>query len=431
MEMTSRGIFENRWWIVFGSMMCMFVQPGVIILFTFGLFIKPLGAEFGWDRGELSAGTGVFSLITALAVPVFGILTDRFGVRRFLIPTVLLFAASVAALSQIPASLGIFIILMAVTGLFGAGQAPLGYVKSMSGFFDDRRGLALGIAIAGIGFGATLVPQYTQYLIGTFGWRYAFIGLGLLHLVIALPNVVFLIREPTEGIARDAAARIAAGDLTPVEVLPGLDIKETVKSLRFWMLFGAIFLISAVVNGMVVHTVPLLTDHGYSPAAAAGLMAAVGLSTLAGRLLVGFLVDYIFAPYVAALFFLLPCIGMYLISNAIFPVVGIIFLGLASGTEGDMIGYLTTRYFGLKRFGQIYGYMFTALASGPALGAYLMGISFAKLHSYEPALIGFGIAAVVSSALILCLGAYRYPAKPRHSKVDLPRTAEARALTAA
>jgi MFS family permease len=159
-------------------------------------------------------------------------------------------------------------------------------------------------------------------------------------------------------------------------------------------------------------------------------MAAVGLSTMAGRLLAGFLVDFIFAPYVAAFFFLLPCIGMFLLSNAIVPVLGIISLGLASGTEVDMIGYMTSRYFGLKRFGQIYGYMFAIFAGGAALGPYLLGVSFVKLHSYDPALIGFGIALVVASAIVLCLGPYRYPAEPRRSRADLRQSAETQPQTA-
>ena len=127
---------------------------------------------------------------------------------------------------------------------------------------------------------------------------------------------------------------------------------------------------------MVVHTVPLLTDKGYSPEAAAALMIAVGLSTMAGRLLSGYLVDRIFAPFVAAFFFLLPCLGIYLLDSTISPVAGIISLGLASGTEIDMIGFLTSRYFGMKRFGQLYGYLFASFVVGSAVGPYYDGPGF-------------------------------------------------------
>ena len=105
-------------------------------------------------------------------------------------------------------------------------------------------------------------------------------------------------------------------------------------------------------------------------------MIAVGLSTMAGRLLSGYLVDKIFAPFVAASFFLLPCLGIYLLDSTISPVAGIISLGLASGTEIDMIGFLMSRYFGMKRFGQLYGYLFASFVVGSAIGPSMMGLAF-------------------------------------------------------
>lgn len=412
MPAADRRLFSNPWWIVFGATMAMLVAQAPITLFTFGLFIKPLGVEFGWDRAQLSAASGVGAVFSGLATPVTGIMMDRWGVKRVLIPVILLFAASVGALALTQSSIAVFTVLMAATGLFGAGQGPLGYVKCISGWFDDKRGLALGIAVAGIGLGGALVPEYTQYLISEFGWRYAYVGLAALLLLIALPSVVFLIREPTEGVT-GSAHLVDLDSLAPVEILPGLDINEALTSAKFWMLGAAILLVSTVVNGMVVHTVPLLTDHGYSPAAAAALLAAVGLSTMVGRILAGFLVDYIFAPYAAAFLFVLPCVGMYLLGNAIVPVIGIISLGLASGTEVDMMGYMTSRYFGLNRFGLIYGCLFAIFAAGAALGPSILGFTFVRLHSYAPAMIGFGVCLIVASILVLCLGPYRYPTHKR------------------
>jgi predicted MFS family arabinose efflux permease len=119
--------------------------------------------------------------------------------------------------------------------------------------------------------------------------------------------------------------------------------------------------------------VPLLTDKGYTPETAAALMIAVGLSTMAGRLLSGYLVDRIFPPFVAGFFFLLACLGSYLLNGAGSPVAGIVSLGLASGTEIDMIGFLTSRCFGMKRFGQLYDYLFASFVVGSAVGPYMMG----------------------------------------------------------
>ena len=281
--------------------------------------------------------------------------------------------------------------------------------------------------MSGIGLGAALIPQYTQFLIGSFGWRVAYLGLGLLTLTVAFPAVLIFIREPTK--AKTAAARVQAQSLGSRDRVPDLEVREVLGGRQFWLIACALLLVSTVTQGLVVHTVPLLTDKGYSPESAATLMVAVGLSTMAGRLLSGYLVDRIFAPFVAAFFFLLPCLGIYLLESTISPVAGIITLGLASGTEIDMIGFLTSRYFGMKRFGQLYGYLFASFVIGSAIGPFMMGLAFERLHSYEPALWTFGALMLIATTAILSLGPYRYPAEEKSPAgvglVDAPATERA------
>jgi len=424
--MSQGAAFGNRWWIVFGATLSMLVAQGPVILYTLGLFIKPLNQEFGWDRASISAAGGVAAIFSALTIPFVGSLMDRWGVRTVLLPIVVLCASSVALIALTPESVVVFMLLFAVTGVLGSGQGPLGYAKCVSAWFDDRRGLALGITMSGIGLGAALVPQYTQFLIGNFGWRAAYAGLGLLTLIVAFPAVFLFIREPTKPKTADVQAQSPASQ----DRLPDLEVREVLGGRQFWLIACALLLVSTVTQGLVVHTVPLLTDKGYSPEAAATLMVAVGLSTMAGRLLSGYLVDKIFAPFVAASFFMLPCLGIYLLGSTISPVAGIISLGLASGTEIDMIGYLTSRYFGMKRFGQLYGYLFASFVVGSAIGPFMMGLAFERLHSYEPALWTFGAFMLIASAAILSLGPYRYPAEEKIPAgagrvVDAPATERA------
>jgi MFS family permease len=416
--------FSSRWWIVFGATASMLVAQGPVILYTLGLFIKPLNAEFGWDRASISAAGGIAAIASAITIPFVGSMMDRWGVRSVLLPVVVLCAASVALIALTPQSIIVFMLLFAVTGVLGSGQGPLGYAKCVSAWFDDRRGLALGITMSGIGLGAALVPQYTQFLIGNFGWRAAYLGLGLLTLMIAFPAVFLFVREP-------AAAKTSTGDeraqsAAARDRLPDLEVREALGGRRFWLIACALLLVSTVTQGLVVHTVPLLTDKGYSPEAAAALMIAVGLSTMAGRLMSGYLVDRIFAPFIAAFFFLLPCLGIYLLDSTVAPVAGIISLGLASGTEIDMIGFLTSRYFGMKRFGQLYGYLFAFFVVGSAIGPAMMGLSFERLHSYQPALWTFGAFMIVASAAILGLGPYRYPPEGK-TPAEAPRVVDAAA----
>jgi MFS family permease len=401
----------------------MLVAQGPVILYTLGLFIKPLNQEFGWDRASISAAGGLAAISSAIAIPFVGWLIDRSGIRPVLLPIIVLSASSIALIALTPNSVGVFMLFFAITGLLGSGQGPLGYAKCVSAWFDDRRGLALGITMSGVGLGAALVPQYAQWLISNFGWRTAYVGLGLLTLMVAFPAVFLFINEPGKEKATTGVSRVPLS--ASENRLPDLEVREALGGRRFWLIACALMLVSTVTQGMVVHTVPLLTDKGYSPETAATLMIAVGLSTMAGRLLSGYLVDKIFAPFVAVAFFLLPCLGIYLS-----PVAGIISLGLASGTEIDMIGFLTSRYFGMKRFGQLYGYLFASFVVGSAVGPYMMGLAFERLHSYEPALWSFGAFMLLASTLILCLGPYRYPAEEKARAngaraVDIPATERA------
>src|SRR5882724_12073001 len=197
--MSQGTAFGNRWWIVFGATLSMLVAQGPVILYTLGLFIKPLNQEFGWDRASISAAGGVAAIFSAITIPFVGLLIDRWGIRAVLLPIVVLCASSVALIALTPNSVVVFMLLFAITGVLGSGKGPLGYAKCVSAWFDDRRGLALGITMSGIGLGAALVPQYTQFLIGNFGWRAAYLGLGLLTLIVALPAAFLFIREPAKA----------------------------------------------------------------------------------------------------------------------------------------------------------------------------------------------------------------------------------------
>jgi predicted MFS family arabinose efflux permease len=407
--MTWEQCRSNPWSIVAGSTAALVVCNGPVVAFTFGLFLKPISQEFGWNRGATTMASTVAALMIAVAVPFAGMLVDRFGVRRILLPIIVLSAIAVAAISLTPASLLVFVTLYAVAGLATAGHGPQPYAKTIAAWFDGRRGLALGIAMAGVGLGIILVPQLTRYLIEIYGWRSAYVGLGVVLFAVAFPAVALFVREPTPEVggsrrsARDAAA------------IPGLGIRQTLTgSSGFWTLATAVFLVAMAVNGTIVHVVPLLTDRGVSPAVATSLLGAVGLASIAGRLLYGYLADRLFAPRVAAGFFLLPCLGIgLLILNAgrVSSFIGVITLGLALGCEIDVMGFLTTRYFGLRRFAELYGYLFAVFAAGSALGPFLMGFAFDFFHTYVPALAGFIPVLLTASLLVSRLGRYVFPVR--------------------
>jgi len=386
------------WLLPIGSAIALIVGNGPISVFAFGVFIKPLEAEFGWSRASISAGLSLCGLFSALALPLVGGLMDRYGVRRPLLIAVCLFALNVAAIGS-TTSLGMFIALAALSGLTGAAQSPLAYVKSISGQFNARRGLAIGIAMSGVGIGTALVPLLVQSLINSFGWRAAYLGLGALVFLLAVPIASAVIQDEPE---RHVSARNES------DLSQGLSIRAAIGSRIFWLLALGIFLASLALNGSLVHVVPMLTERGWTPDRAAMALTAAGLSGMIGRILVGFIIDRIFAPYVGGVFFLMAAAGIFLLIEDKAVILGVVFVGLAAGAEIDMMGFLTSRYFGLSALGKIYGLLFALFTVAAGLGPYLIGLSFTSTKAYG---LGYGTAAglmVLAGLIITTLGPYRY-----------------------
>ena len=386
------------WLLPIGSAIALIVGNGPISVFAFGVFIKPLEAEFGWSRASISAGLSLCGLFSALALPLVGGLVDRYGVRRPLLIAVCLFALNVAAIGS-TTSLGMFIALAALSGLTGAAQSPLAYVKSISGQFNARRGLAIGIAMSGVGIGTAFVPLLAQSLINSFGWRAAYLGMGALVFLLAVPIAAAVIPDEPER-------RVSARDES--DLSQGLSIRAAIGSRIFWLLALGIFLASLALNGSLVHVVPMLTERGWTPDRAAMALAAAGLSGMVGRILVGFIIDRIFAPYVGGVFFLMAAAGIFLLIEDKAVILGVVFVGLAAGAEIDMMGFLTSRYFGLSALGKTYGLLFALFTVAAGLGPYLIGLSFTSTKAYG---LGFGTAAgltILAGLIITTLGPYRY-----------------------
>jgi MFS family permease len=339
------------------------------------------------------------ALLSAVTLPFVGLLMDKFGVRRPLAIAIGLFALNVAAIGQV-ATLPLFIALTALTGITGAAQSPIGYVKSVASYFDRRRGLAIGIAMSGIGIGTALVPQFAQWMIGALGWRAAYVGLGLAITMVALPSVLLLLREPTGDPTTNTAGDSA----------PGLRLSEAIRIRNFWYIAIAVLLVSMAVNGALVHVVPLLVERGWSPGAATRVLAAAGVAGLIGRLLAGYLMDKVFAAYVASTFFVLAIAGLYLLASDVSAVLGMVAIGLAAGAEVDMIGFFVSRYFGLRRFGQLYGVLFAIFTVGAGLGPLLLGTLYTHLHTYGLGFFICGAGLALAAVCVLALGSYSYGA---------------------
>ncbi|MGK6315738.1 MFS transporter [Neorhizobium sp. DT-125] len=400
------SVRSGPWLVVLGSTVGLMVSNAPIMVFTFGVFLKPITEEMGWSRGTMSLSITLFAIGSGLITPVVGRLTDRWGVRRVLLLAVTLFAASVAAVSLSSASVVAFVALYTISGLVSSGQSALPYAKAISSCFDAHRGLALGIIMTGVGIGAALVPLFAAYVVDSFGWREAYVALGALTWLVAFPAVFLFVTEAPATTDSPASPAMAGDDLGTV-----------LRSRTFWAIAISILLVNTAVSGVIAHLVALMTDRGLPVEIATSMLVVVGLSTILGRLISGYLLDKIFAPYFAAAIFLVPLAGMGVLwfgsASSATGLIAAACFGFGLGAEVDVVGYLVGRYFGLRRYGEIYGYIFAIFSIGTGIGSYLMGVSFDMTHSYGTALAGLSLALSAASFIIFRLGPYRFgPSHP-------------------
>lgn len=403
LETNSGGIFFG-WWVVAACMLCISSGVAPFAFASLGLFIKPFSEEFGWGRAEISFSLTVLIAVSAVALPVIGRFVDRVGSRKIVFFSLISLAACLAMIPFI-SELWHLTLIFFLIGTLAAGTNSVPYMPILSAWFYRRRGLAIGLAIAGIGLGYAYVPILVQYLIDHQGWRSGYFVLSAIVLFVALPVAYFFLKEsPSDmGLNPDGVAGEASA-ATKKSV--GCSVSEILRHREFWILSAIFVILSFVLNGMLAHLVPMLSDRGMSAADAAAVAAVEGITVFFSRIIIGYLVDHIFAPYVAMFFFSMSAIGMAIFAMGAVDMnafIGAFLIGLSLGAEVDLLAYLTGRYFGLKSFGSAYGLLFGAILVGTAVGPLVFGLGFEISGSYVGVLtacVGINIAAVFLTGML-------------------------------
>ena len=407
------------WWIVIASAVGMSTGPGQFAFGALGLFMIPLGDEFGWSRSEISLALTFFTIALALAISFIGNLVDRVGSRRVLLPSYLAFGFLLALIPLLADRLWLLYLLFFLIGSLAAGSNALPFLRTISAWFDRRRGLALGIAMGGSGMGYVYVPPAVQYMIDNHGWRSGYFMLGIVTVIVAVPLIYFVLRESPaksdlEGVdeLRTARADTATGVQTPTLTL--------LKQPLLWQLFLIFCLLSFCLYGVLSHLVPMLRDRGMAPGSAALVQSTLGMALVASRVIIGYIIDRIFAPHVAVACFLLSAVGIALLAYGAIDaiaVIAVIFIGISLGAEIDMLAFLAGRYFGVQNFGRVYGVLFMSFLIGTSLGPVGYGLAYEILGSYDGVLFASIVLMVVSAIFTLPLP--RYEKGPR---VTLPES---------
>ena len=201
--------FKYGWPVVLAGSIGISLGMSPLPFYTIGVFAQPLTQEFGWTIGQVMTGLVPFCIATVFSAPFAGYLSDRFGVRPVALASMLLFSLAMMAFSLNNGSLVVYFALWSLLSVVGAGTLPITYTKAISRWFQHKRGLALGMALVGTGIGGAIAKVYAAGLIDMFGWRTAYIGVGLLPLVVAFPVVYLLFRDVDDPKVEQRAADMA------------------------------------------------------------------------------------------------------------------------------------------------------------------------------------------------------------------------------
>jgi MFS family permease len=384
------------WRVAGAASVGVFVSFASLLVYTFGVFLKPLAEEFGWSRESVSAAFGIAAMTVAVCSPPLGYLLDRVSPTRIIIPSLVVFGGAFASLSVLTPQLWHLYTVFFVLGVVGNGTAQMAYSRAVSSWFEQRRGTALAVVMSGGAVGAIVLPPAAEALIQSVGWRQACVVLGALVLVVGVPIVARFIRERPV-------------DRRTTTVLDGASVREGLTSRVFWILVTVLFAQSIAQNGALTHMAALLTDRGVPASGAALALSAMGAASLLGRLITGWLLDRFFAPRVGFCLLSIAALGTYMLAGAqslTFGVIAAALIGFGMGAEADVTPYILSRYLGLRSFAMLYGFTWTAYAIAGAVGPILMGRAFDLTGSYSTLLTQLAIGTFLIAALLLLMPGY-------------------------
>jgi MFS family permease len=352
---------------------------------TFGVFFVALLDAFGWSRATTAGAISLAIIFEGACLPWAGGLIDRIGGRKTLIAGGLVLAVGLAFASTISSiwQLYFWIGIVASVGIALIGMVP--HVAILSREFPQRRGTALGIAWAGGGVGIVLLVPVTQLMIDRWGWSPAYVGLAVITGLLVIPPVLFFLPRSAK---RDTAEVVATK--TPPKESRDSDwtVKAALTNSAFWLLFIARTLASMGNQIIVTHQIAHAVDVGFAKVFAASIFGLMGVVSIGGRILFGYLADVMNRQMVFTWVQMISAVGIFALlamHDASMPWLLYIYAisyGLGQGSRALVLSAISADIFHGKHFGAIFGYFTFSIGLGGAVGAWLGGFLFDVTHSY-------------------------------------------------
>ena len=397
-------------WIVLGAVtLCMLAGTG--LRSVFGVYIKPMEAEFGWGRGALSGAAAVSLLLLGAAGPLVGRLADRWGPKRVILFALLMLGGGSIGASYVRELWHVYVTTGLLMALGAGGLAMTTGSTVAARWFEARRGVAIGIFAGGMSAGQLVVIPLATALTLWFGWRMSFLWLGVGLLVFVLPVAFLLVRDNPEdrGVRPYGASGPAqtAAQAAAVQKAERVPVREAMRVPQFWLLMATFFVCGYTSNGMVLtHFMPHALEHNFSELEASTALGVMGAMNVLGTVGSGWLCDrfgrrgplatYYFVRGLSLLFLLYvwdaPSLHLW---AAVF---GLNYISTVPPTTT-----LTANIFGRYSVGELSGWIFFSHQVGAALGAALAGWIYEWTGAYTIAFVSAALMGVLAAGMALAI----------------------------
>ncbi|PKN60654.1 MAG: hypothetical protein CVU53_01985 [Deltaproteobacteria bacterium HGW-Deltaproteobacteria-11] len=377
------------WFVVAGAFLVLSVNYGA--RYCFGIFVKPLAADYQWSRSVISLGASLNMLVYSLCAIYLGRLLDKMAPRWIITGGALLATLSLILTSFVKTPMQFYLVYGL---LLGAGSACMGVVvtnPSVSKWFIRKRGLAIGVTTMGISFGTILLTPAAGFLVKDYGWQSGFLFLGAVTFVVGVSLSQLLLGKTHP----EAYGMLPDGEKDPILVVKiqpeshqptTLPVSRILTDRRFWILGGCFSMAVMALMSVFVHQVAYALDNQIEKVAAASSLGAIGLASFCGQFFFGWLSDRIKdAKYAACLGLIIMAVGMLILLEATTAkrlyFYAIIF-GFGYGSLAPMMPILTADRFGRHVMGSVYGLLTFLIGTGGAVGPILGGVIFDAAGSY-------------------------------------------------